>query len=266
MSYDVGKPSGCPVKKMSYDVDIPLAQYSRHILQYWIDATANVWIMATRSPPFFPSRVVDRNPSGTAPKVQLSWRRRGTHRSFFEAANDRNVITTWVARDPNNLNFFKEIQLRQQKMQRLHRWRTDWTNIGSIFDSWSAFGQQETSSGGGSWWPFVTSQELVSREGHCSVQIPWRCDAVPSCRGEKNAWLNHPLGEMVLECWRWKKWVTHIQVEAAFPLSGVAPQGGEVVGVINLVTNAFSAVKVMKSWCFDSVFLLALRNGSFWET
>lgn len=115
MSYDVGKPSGCPVKKMSYDVDIPLAQYSRHILQYWIDATANVWIMATRSPPFFPSRVVDRNPSGTAPKVQLSWRRRGTHRSFFEAANDRNVITTWVARDPNNLNFFKQIQLRQQK-------------------------------------------------------------------------------------------------------------------------------------------------------
>ena len=30
-------------------------------------------------------------------------------------------------------------------------------------------------------------------------------------------------------------------MEAAFPLSGVAPQGGEVVGVINLVTAAFSA-------------------------
>lgn len=74
---------------------------------------------------------------------------------------------------PKQLEIFQRNPAEATKMQRLHRWRTDWTNIGSIFDSWSAFGQQETNSGGGSWWPFVTSQELVSKEGHCSVQIPW---------------------------------------------------------------------------------------------
>lgn len=209
----------------------------------------------------FSSRVVDRNPSGTAPKVQLSWRRRGTHRSFFEAANDRNVITTWVATNlrPKQLEIFQTNPAEATRMQRLHRWRTDWTNIGSIFDSWSTFGQQETSSGGGSWWPFVTSQELVSREGHCSVQIPWRCDVVPSCRGEKNGWKFHSFGWDGVgdEKHGWRR----IQVEAAFPLSGVAPQGGEVVGVINLVV--LHAASVMKSFCFGCVFCWHSEMGHF---
>lgn len=104
---------------------------------------------------------------------------------------------------------------------------------------------------------------LKGRPLQCTDPLALQC-RTNRCRGEKNAWLNHPLGEMVLECWRWKKWVSRrIQVEAAFPLSGVAPQGGEVVGVINLVTNAFSAVKVMKSWCFDSVFCWHSEMGHF---
>ena len=116
MSYDVGKPSGMPWQKMSYDGRCTnctiLKTYITILNGCHSQCMNHGYPLAAVA---FSSRVVDRNPSGTAPKVQLSWRRRGTLRSFFEAANDRNVITTWVARDPNNLNFFKEIQLRQQK-------------------------------------------------------------------------------------------------------------------------------------------------------
>ncbi len=191
-----------------------------------MDATINVNHGYPLATGFFPS-VVDRTPPGTAPKVQLSWRRRGAHRSFWSWERPK-CHHNLSSNSPKNLEIVQKINWgnKNAEIAQMANWLNEHWFIVFVVSIWTAAGNQL-------WrWQLVTICNfsracLKGRPLQCTG--PWRYIVV-ELPWEKNMWC-FPFGWDVVGD---ALWDVHPS-PSIIPLSGVAPQGVEVVGVINLV-------------------------------